>query len=62
MILREGFTQILLERFVGNGMAGDSAFVEIPTERIPAHLRSLGSRLLFVMNDDQLSVEELSDE
>jgi len=48
MHLNEGFTQIVLERCVNNGMAGDYALMEVPTERIPVHLRAISSRFLLI--------------
>lgn len=48
MHLNEGYTQVLLERTEGLGMANGGIVWDIPTEAIPIHLRGLGSRFVVV--------------
>lgn len=54
-----GYTKILLERTEGVGMADGGIVWEISTERIPAHLRKIGSR--FLVRYEPLSSEEIND-
>lgn len=60
--LNGGFTRLLLERFVGNGHVPDPS-LDIPTERIPMHLRAIGSCFVVVWTsarpDDGDSVEAI---
>jgi hypothetical protein len=48
MHLNGGFTRVEFERTVGLGMANGGAYWDVPTERIPFHLRSIGSRFVIV--------------
>lgn len=41
-----GYTRVLLERTAGVGMADGGVVWELPTERIPHHLRTIGSRFI----------------
>ena len=50
--LNEGFTKIILERTIGVGLADGGIIWEVPTEKIPHHLRKIGSRFL-VSGDTQ---------
>jgi hypothetical protein len=47
MHLPEQWTKILLLRTYGLGMADGGAYWDIPTEKIPYHLRSIGSRFVI---------------
>jgi hypothetical protein len=47
MHLHGGYTKVLVERLVGSGMAGGAVYRDIPSDRIPAHQRELGSRFLL---------------
>jgi hypothetical protein len=49
MHLNEGFTQVLLERTEGIGMADGGIRWDIPTELIPPDLRAIGSRFVVTM-------------
>jgi hypothetical protein len=44
--LNEGYTKVLLERFSEH--FGD---LDIPTEKIPHHLRKIGSRFVLILED-----------
>jgi hypothetical protein len=48
MHLNGGFTKVVLERTMGSGMADGGICWDIPTDRIPLHLRAIGSRFLVV--------------
>ena len=48
MHLNEGFTKVALERTSGSGLADGGVCWDIPTDRIPFHLRAMGSRFLVV--------------
>ena len=48
MHLNEGLTKVVLERTLGVGMANGGAYWDIPTDRIPLHLRTIGSRFLVI--------------
>jgi hypothetical protein len=50
--LNEGFTKIILERTIEVGLAEGSITWEIPTEKIPHHLRKIGSRFLISGDTD----------
>jgi hypothetical protein len=54
-----GYTKVMLERTEGLGMADGGIVWELPTERIPRHLRKIGSR--FVVRAVPLSIEEEDD-
>jgi hypothetical protein len=47
MHLPEQWTKILLLRTYGLGMADGGVYWNIPTEKIPPHFRSIGSRLVI---------------
>jgi hypothetical protein len=53
MHLNGGFTKVILERTVGVGLANGGIDVDIPTDCIPFHLRSIGSRFLVTMQSMQ---------
>jgi hypothetical protein len=46
--LNEGYTKVSVERSEGQGMADGGFQWNIPTEVIPRHLRSIGSRFILV--------------
>ncbi len=48
MHLNGGYTKVMLERFEGNGLAGGGITWDIPTQKIPFHLRNIGSRFLVI--------------
>ncbi len=48
MHLNEGYTQVLLERTEGLGIANGGITWDLPTEIIPPHLRGLGSRFVVI--------------
>lgn len=54
-----GYTKVLLERTEGAGMADGGIVWEISTDRIPMHLRTIGSR--FVVQYRRLTPEEMND-
>jgi hypothetical protein len=54
-----GYTKVLVERTEGVGMADGGIVWELPTERIPRHLRRIGSR--FIVKTVPLSLEEEND-
>jgi hypothetical protein len=43
-----GVTYVSLTRYIGNGLADGGVTWDIPTERIPFHLRGIGSEFLVV--------------
>lgn len=43
--LNEGFTKVLVEKTIGGGLADGRTTWDIPTEKIPFHLRQIGSRV-----------------
>ncbi len=47
MHLPENWTKVLLVRTYGLGLADGGAYWDIPTEAIPPHLRSIGSRFVI---------------
>lgn len=49
MHLNGGFTKVILERTIGIGHANGGTEWDIPTHRIPLHLRAIGSRFVIVM-------------
>jgi hypothetical protein len=54
-----GYTKVLVERTEGVGLADSGIMWELPTERIPHHLREIGSR--FSVQIVPLSPEEEND-
>lgn len=48
MHLNGGYTKVTLERFEGNGLANGGIDWDIPTQKIPFHLKNIGSRFLVV--------------
>lgn len=48
MHLSSGFTKVALERTMGSGMADGGIYWDIPTVRIPPHLRAIGSRFVVI--------------
>ncbi|HEY9848804.1 MAG TPA: hypothetical protein V6D28_05070 [Leptolyngbyaceae cyanobacterium] len=48
MHLNGGYTKVTLERFEGNGLANGGITWDIPTQKIPFHLRNIGSRFLVI--------------
>lgn len=48
MHLNGGYTKVTLERFEGNGLANGGIDWDIPTQKIPFHLRNIGSRFLVI--------------
>lgn len=76
MHLSGGFTKVLLEQTAGAGLADGGIEWDIPTDRIPPHLRAVGSRFVIVSRSlrpephdsvdelraaaDDLAIEELS--
>ena len=60
--LNEGFTKISLDRFEGVGLADGGIFWDIPTEKIPHHLRKIGSSFSIIVGDsvDQIKIIEKS--
>lgn len=77
MHLNGGFTKVALERTIGSGMANGGIHWDIPTDRIPLHLRAIGIRFLVVTQSirpephdsavairsavNDLTIEELTD-
>ncbi|HQU82127.1 MAG TPA: hypothetical protein PKY59_03330 [Pyrinomonadaceae bacterium] len=55
--LNEGFTKVLVEKTIGVGLADGGITWDIPTEKIPFHLRQIGSR--FVVSTDVNSFESI---
>ena len=53
------YTKVMVERTEGLGMADGGIVWELPTERIPRHLRKIGSR--FIVQAVPLSPEEEDD-
>lgn len=49
MHLNSGITKVSLLRTEGQGLAGGGVTWDIPTEAIPVHLRSIGSRMIVVV-------------
>ena len=54
-----GYTKVMVERAEGVGMADGGIVWELPTERIPRHLRKIGSR--FIVQAGPLRAEEEND-
>ena len=54
-----GYTKVVLERTEGLGLTDGAVSCDIPTRRIPFHLRQIGS--VFVIQTSTLSDEELND-
>lgn len=54
-----GYTKVLFERTQGIGLAYGGIVWEISTEKIPIHLRKIGSR--FILRDIPLSSSEEND-
>ena len=50
MHLPSGYTKVTLERCEGQGLADGSIEWDIPTSKIPIHLRTIGSRFIAVLN------------
>ena len=48
MHLNGGFTQVSLIRSEGQGLADGGVRWDIPTAKIPFHLRAVGSRFLLI--------------
>lgn len=48
MHLNGGYTKVLLERIEGQGLVDGGIEWEIPTHKIPFHLRKIGSRFLLI--------------
>lgn len=44
--LNEGYTKVLLERF-----SGHLDDLDVPTEKIPSHLRTIGARFILIIED-----------
>jgi hypothetical protein len=44
-----GYTKVVVERTEGVGLAEGGIVWELPTERIPVHLRRIGSRFIVQM-------------
>lgn len=49
MHLDGGFTKVLLESTAGAGMADGGLHWDVPTDKIPAHLRAIGTRFVVAM-------------
>lgn len=48
MHLNGGYTKVILERMEGKGLADGGVDWDIPTQKIPFHLRKIGSRFLLI--------------
>lgn len=48
MHLNGGYTKVMLERVEGKGLADGGVDWDIPTQKIPLHLRKIGSRFLVI--------------
>ena len=48
MFLPGNYAQVLVESTVGMGLAGGGILWDIPTDKIPFHLRRIGSRFVVV--------------
>lgn len=48
MHLNGGYTKVMLERVEGKGLANGGVDWDIPTRKIPYHLRKIGSRFFAV--------------
>ncbi|MCL1472707.1 hypothetical protein [Argonema antarcticum] len=48
MHLNGGNTKVILERIEGQGLADGGVDWDIPTQKIPFHLRKIGSRFLLI--------------
>ncbi len=66
MHLPGGYTKVLVEWTLGVGMADGGIYWDIPTEVIPPHLRSMGSRFLLLATGlegkreaERMSAEEI---
>jgi hypothetical protein len=61
MHMSEGYSRVILESTEGMGMAYGGVCWEIPTERIPQHLRAIGSRFVVTAESpSQAEVENMT--
>jgi hypothetical protein len=59
--MSEGYSRVLLESTEGVGMAYGGICWEIPTARIPQHLRGIGARFVVIAgNPSQADVERMT--
>jgi hypothetical protein len=56
MHLNGDYTKVIVERTEGRGLVDGGIEWEIPTAKIPQHLRSIGSR--FIVNSEAIWPEE----
>lgn len=52
--LNGGYTKLLLERYKNNGQAFPA--IDIPTNKIPAHLRKIGSHFEIIIEGTEITV------
>ena len=64
MHLNGGFTKVLLEKTRGIGLADGGIYFDIPTIKIPFHLRNIHTRFYLIIEKDNWSnivVEEIKE-
>ncbi|MBD2183902.1 hypothetical protein H6S82_21515 [Planktothrix sp. FACHB-1355] len=61
MHLNGGYTKVTFERVEGQGLADGGVDWDIPTQKIPFHLRNIGSRFFVIQKAVSLEKDTIED-